>query len=59
EHNFEINAFVYNTGIARKMRAQFIDDQQNCRLLNLERWVTRSAWQRIGTSLVRLFTPLL
>lgn len=59
EHNFEINAFVYNKKMAQAMRRVFLADQQKSRLLNLERWNGRSTWRRLSESFIRLLTPLL
>mgnify|MGYP002072033059 FL=1 len=59
EHNFEINAFVYDKKIAQTMKRVFVNDQQHCRLLNLERWMERSTWRRVSESLIRVLTPLL
>lgn len=59
EHNFEVNAFIYDRNVALAMKAQFQKDQQECCLLNLERWMERSVWCRIGESFIRLMSPLL
>lgn len=59
EHNFEVNAFVYDKCVALAMKEQFLADQGECCLLNLERWMKRSVWQRIGESFIRLMSPLL
>ncbi len=59
EHNFEVNAFLYDKRMAKAMRKQFLEDRKSCRLLNLERWVERSLWRRLVASVLRLLTPLL
>lgn len=59
EHNFEINAFIYDKKLAKTMKKVFLDDQKECRLLNLERWMGRSFWRRLLESFIRVLTPLL
>lgn len=59
EHNFEINAFLYDKRVAQAMKRVFLDDQQDCRLLNLDRWIGRSWWRRLLESFIRVLTPLL
>ncbi len=59
EHNFEINAFMYDTGTALKMKQIFLMDQRDCVPLYLKNWEKRPRWQRIKESVVRLLSPLL
>lgn len=59
EHNFEINAFIYDKRLAKSMRRVFLTDQKECRLLNLERWMGRSFWRRLLESFIRVLAPLL
>lgn len=59
EHNFEINAFVYQQSFAIKMKKVFLQDMQHCERLVTARWLKRSAKQRIAESFMRLFSPLL
>lgn len=59
EHNFEINAFMYDTSTALKMKHIFLQDQKDCTPLYLKNWERRPRWQRIKESVVRLLSPLL
>lgn len=59
EHNFEIDAFIYNNETALAAKNIFIDDMQSCELIDLEMWEKRSRIRRFFESIFRLFTPLL
>lgn len=59
ERNFEVNAFIYDKDAALYMKKAFHDDQEHCKMLNLEAWESRSLWRRIAESTVRLVSPLL
>lgn len=59
EHNFEINAFVYDSNFAKQMNRVFHHDMQNCERLVPARWLSRPAKQRLSESFMRLFSPLL
>lgn len=59
EHNFEVNAFIFDRKMALVMRHTFLEDQKKCRLLNLNAWEKRSRWRRWGESFIRLLSPLL
>lgn len=59
EHNFEINAFIYDEQFALKMNRIFHLDMQNCERLIPSKWLKRSAKQRFAESFMRLFSPLL
>ena len=59
EHNFEVNAFIYDKKVALSMKKIFKDDQKKCRLLNLNAWAERSRWRHLLESFIRLLTPLL
>ncbi len=59
EHNFEVNAFLYDAPTALEMRQIFLNDQKNCTQLYLKNWEKRPRWQRIKESVVRLLSPLL
>lgn len=59
EHNFEINAFVYQPSFAIQMRKVFLHDLQSCEKLNPTSWLKRPIKQRIAESFMRLFSPLL
>lgn len=59
ECNFEINAFVYDEGIAGQLRSVFLEDTHSCRLFTYKEYRGRSLWQRFKESLARLFSPVL
>lgn len=41
EHNFEINAFVYQPSFAQQMRKVFLHDMHSCERLVPSRWLKR------------------
>ena len=59
EHNFEINAFVYQPSFALQMKKVFLHDMHSCERLVPSRWLKRPIKQRIAESFMRLFSPLL
>jgi len=60
EHNFEINAFVYQDSFAKQMKKLFLDDMnQHCEQLVTARWLKRPVINRLAESFMRLFSPLL
>ncbi|MDR2139537.1 MAG: cardiolipin synthase [Tannerella sp.] len=59
EHNFEINAFVYQASFALRMKAMFMDDLQFCEQIVPARWLKRPFLKRLAESFMRLFSPLL
>jgi cardiolipin synthase len=59
EHNFEINAFVYQKAFALQMKKIFTHDIHSCEKLIPSRWLNRPIKQRISESFMRLFSPLL
>ena len=59
EHNFEINAYLYDKGIAKKMKCLFLDDQENCEQITLTEWEKRPRIEKFKESITRMFSPLL
>ncbi|MCD7932292.1 MAG: cardiolipin synthase [Tannerellaceae bacterium] len=59
EHNFEINAVVYDEDFALQMKKVFYHDMHNCEKLVPARWLKRPLKQRVAESFMRLFSPLL
>lgn len=59
EHNFEINAFIYQEEFALQMKRLFLHDMHHCERLIPSRWLKRPLKQRIVESFMRLFSPLL
>lgn len=59
EHNFESNAFVYDSKVTRHMKQVFLKDQQKCKRMTLREWRSRPFRQRALESIIRLFSPML
>lgn len=59
EHNFEINAFVYDGDFAAVMADIFRRDMEQSRLVTPGEWFHRPRSRRFAESLMRLFSPLL
>ena len=59
DQNFEVNAFVYDEGIARELTNQFNEDKDHCIPLRLSRWQQRPIRRRLAESASRLLAPLL
>ncbi len=59
EHNFEVNAFLYDKATALQMHDIFLTDQRDSRQLFLKNWVKRPFYRKAAESLVRLLAPLL
>lgn len=59
EHNFEVNAFIYDKQTALQMREIFLQDQHDCKQVFLKNWIKRPWHRKAAESIVRLFSPLL
>lgn len=59
EHNFEVNAFVYDAEFTARMAAIFDDDATHSHLLTPAEWFNRPRPRRWAESLMRVFSPLL
>ena len=59
EHNFEVNAFMYDRTSALMMKEVFLSDQKDAKLLHLKEWRMRPWSQKVKESVIRLFAPLL
>jgi cardiolipin synthase len=59
EHNFEINAFAYQTEFALRMKQMFFDDMADCHEVFYPEWRRRPLAERLAESFMRLFAPLL
>lgn len=59
EHNFEINAFIYDEKTAVQMRHIFLNDQHDATLLTLSNWEKRGQRRKVAESVTRLLSPLL
>lgn len=59
EHNFEVNAFMYDMETALQMKEIFMLDQRESTQVFLKNWVKRPWSQKASESVVRLLSPLL
>jgi cardiolipin synthase len=59
EHNFEINAFVYQENFAVKIKDIFMRDLHDCEEILYPEWRKRPITGRLTESFMRLFAPLL
>lgn len=59
EHNFEVNAFLYDREMALRLKEIFLTDQKNSLSLSRKIWSKRSWKSKITESIVRLLAPLL
>ena len=59
EHNVEVNAFMYDTPTAIKLRDIYLHDEQHCTHISSQRWAKRSRWRKVEESFLRLLSPLL
>ena len=59
EHNFEVNAFLYDAEFTARMAAIFDHDASNSHPLTPAEWFNRPRPRRWAESLMRLFSPLL
>ena len=59
EHNFEVNAFMYDQDTALNLKNVFLKDQKDALLLSAKTWKKRPWYQKVGESIIRLFAPLL
>lgn len=59
EHNFEIDAFIYNTETCNEAKQIFFDDMAQSTLLLPKEWESRSRLKKLKESVIRLFSPLL
>ena len=59
EHNFEIDAFIYNENTCAKAKDIFFKDMELSTLLLPEEWDKRSRFEKFKESVMRVFSPLL
>lgn len=57
--NFEINAFIYDSIIAKELNSAFEEDLEHSTLLTWEDYQKRSKWIRFKESISRLLSPIL
>lgn len=59
EHNFEVNAFMYDSASALTLKEIFLKDQKDAILLQRKTWMKRPWYQKAKESIIRLLAPLL
>lgn len=59
EHNFEVEAFIYDHDVAEKAMDIIVEDQRFSQVVSLREWMRRPMRLRFIESLMRLFAPLL
>ena len=59
EHNFEVNAFMYDRISALILKEIFLKDQKDAFLLQRKQWIKRPWYQKVQESTIRLLAPLL
>ncbi len=59
EHNFEVNAFVYDRAFNARLAAIYKTDLGNCRRVTPGDWFRRPRTRRWAESFMRIFSPLL
>lgn len=59
ESNFEVNAFIYDSVVAKRCKQAFFDDEKEAYEVTLSDWQTRHKVKRVFESFARLFSPLL
>ncbi len=57
--NFEVNAIVYNTEVARELADIFYEDISHAEKIDAAAWVNRAAWKQLLEKTARLVSPLL
>ena len=59
EHNFEINAFLYDRASVLELKEVFLSDQKDAQLIQQKAWRVRPWSQKLKESIIRLLAPLL
>jgi len=59
EHNFEIDAFIYDDNTALEAKAIYLKDLEDTETMSLVSWQQRPLYKRFASSILRLFAPLL
>jgi cardiolipin synthase len=57
--NFEVAAFVYDTGVADQLKQSFMDDLSHSVRIDYGQWQQQSRLRRLGQKFARLVAPLL
>ena len=57
--NFEVNAFIYDEGVNKRMVDQFHLDLDYCKEITMEEYEKRSNIVKLKESISRLLSPIL
>lgn len=57
--NFEVNVFLYDALIAKKLVADFKEDMLQCMTGDTQYFKSQSIWKKLKQELARLFSPIL
>jgi cardiolipin synthase A/B len=57
--NFEMNAFIYDSGIADQLEQIYLEDLKSCRQLTLNEHQQRPLSRKLKESIARLLSPIL
>lgn len=57
--NFEINCFMYDADITRRLEELFVEDIRNSRVMTPERFAAQPLWLRFKQTFSRLLSPIL
>ncbi len=59
ELNFEVNAFIYDEKITKRVKGDFFEDLKESKRIHLEEYEKRSTMSRLKESAARLLSPIL
>lgn len=59
DHNFEVNALIYDESVAVELKQNFIEDLNNSKQIFLNEWKKRPIVNKFKASIARLFSPLM
>jgi len=59
ETNFELNTYIYDSGIALRNREIFFEDLKYCKEISYKEWVKRPHYKHFIESIMRIFAPLM
>ncbi|TDQ30900.1 cardiolipin synthase [Zeaxanthinibacter enoshimensis] len=59
EHNYEVNALVYDNAFSRDLRKDFEEDCEGSRELSYQKFIHRPVSERLKEGMARVFAPVL
>ncbi len=57
--NFEVNAFIYDSEVAKELHNQFKEDLKNSHEVNIVKWMQRNKFRMLWEKIAGLLSPLL